>query len=63
MAELHSHLLRGGSWYGHPRGCRSAYRSRNRPDDAGNIVGFRVVCLAQGEHVIKLSVLPAPENG
>ncbi len=41
-------LLRGGSWYGRPRGCRSAYRDHFRPVDADFNVGFRVVCLPQG---------------
>jgi formylglycine-generating enzyme required for sulfatase activity len=41
-------LLRGGSWSSLPRYCRSAYRGRNRPGDAYNDVGFRVVCLPQG---------------
>jgi formylglycine-generating enzyme required for sulfatase activity len=41
-------LLRGGSWFNFPRNCRSAYRDLIRPDDAGNGVGFRVVCLPQG---------------
>jgi formylglycine-generating enzyme required for sulfatase activity len=42
-------LLRGGSWYGYPRNCRSAYRNYLRPGLAAlGIVGFRVVCLPQG---------------
>jgi formylglycine-generating enzyme required for sulfatase activity len=41
-------LLRGGSWDGGPRGCRSAYRFRARPGLAYYDVGFRVVCLPQG---------------
>jgi formylglycine-generating enzyme required for sulfatase activity len=40
-------LLRGGSWYDSPGGCRSAYRGHVRPDDAGSLLGFRVVCLPQ----------------
>ena len=40
-------LLRGGSWNNNPRNCRSAYRNHNRPDNANNNVGFRVVCLPQ----------------
>jgi formylglycine-generating enzyme required for sulfatase activity len=43
-----SRLLRGGSWYGYPGCCRSAYRDRYRPDLASSSVGFRVVCLPQG---------------
>jgi formylglycine-generating enzyme required for sulfatase activity len=41
-------LLRGGSWLGLPRGCRSANRTLIQPDDALNSIGFRVVCLPQG---------------
>jgi formylglycine-generating enzyme required for sulfatase activity len=41
-------LLRGGSWVSIPRNCRSAYRNLNRPVDALDNVGFRVVCLPQG---------------
>jgi formylglycine-generating enzyme required for sulfatase activity len=43
-----SKLLRGGSWSCLPRNCRSAYRFRLRPVNAGYDVGFRVVCLPQG---------------
>jgi formylglycine-generating enzyme required for sulfatase activity len=35
-------LVRGGSWYNVPRGCRSASRFSNY--GIGNFVGFRVVC-------------------
>lgn len=42
-----SRLLRGGSWYGLPWDCRSAYRSHDQPDYAHSYVGFRVVCLPQ----------------
>ena len=45
-------LLRGGSWYGFPRRCRSACRGRFRPVYAYNFVGFRVVCLPQGPSLI-----------
>jgi formylglycine-generating enzyme required for sulfatase activity len=40
-------LLRGGSWYLNPRGCRSADRYNYRPDYRGNFIGFRVCCLPQ----------------
>jgi formylglycine-generating enzyme required for sulfatase activity len=40
-------LLRGGSWYGLPGYCRSAFRCHFHPDDADGDVGFRVVCLPQ----------------
>jgi formylglycine-generating enzyme required for sulfatase activity len=41
-------LLRGGSWFGRPGGCRSACRFRHRPGIVDLNVGFRVVCLPQG---------------
>ncbi len=41
-------LLRGGSWSLSPGSCRSADRNRNRPVDANNFIGLRVVCLPQG---------------
>lgn len=41
-------LLRGGSWNGFPRHCRSAYRYHDDPDYAVSFVGFRVACLPQG---------------
>ena len=47
-ADDQPRLLRGGSWYNGPRGCRSAYRYHFQPDDANPFVGFRVVCLPQG---------------
>ncbi|MFN9692538.1 MAG: formylglycine-generating enzyme family protein, partial [Synechococcaceae cyanobacterium] len=40
-------LLRGGSWGGSPRYCRSACRGRDRPGDRIDYVGFRVCCLPQ----------------
>ena len=39
-------LLRGGSWTGDPRYCRSALRLNLRPDYRDIRVGFRVCCLA-----------------
>jgi formylglycine-generating enzyme required for sulfatase activity len=41
-------LLRGGSWNFSPGSCRSAYRDRIHPVNAGFTVGLRVVCLPQG---------------
>jgi formylglycine-generating enzyme required for sulfatase activity len=41
-------LLRGGSWFSLPRGCRSACRAHSLPGFAYFSVGFRVVCLPQG---------------
>jgi formylglycine-generating enzyme required for sulfatase activity len=40
-------LLRGGSWYDGPMGCRSAYRRPYQPGDTSLTVGLRVVCLPQ----------------
>jgi formylglycine-generating enzyme required for sulfatase activity len=45
--DLQGRLLRGGSWYFLPGDCRSAFRFRLRPDNAGHDIGFRVVCLPQ----------------
>lgn len=42
-----SRLLRGGSWGGSPRYCRSADRNHAQPALADYDVGFRVVCLPQ----------------
>ncbi|PZO57455.1 MAG: hypothetical protein DCF15_07115, partial [Phormidesmis priestleyi] len=39
-------LLRGGSWFYNPGGCRSAFRNYNTPDFRLNIIGFRVSCSA-----------------
>ena len=41
-------LLRGGSWFAHPRCCRSAYRFDIRPVYRSYGLGFRVCCLPQG---------------
>ena len=35
-------VLRGGSWYGHARGCRVAYRFSNSPDCRYGSYGFRL---------------------
>jgi len=39
-------ILRGGSWFYLPRGCRSAYRHFNGPGFVLNYYGFRVCCSA-----------------
>jgi formylglycine-generating enzyme required for sulfatase activity len=36
-------VLRGGSWSNFARSCRSAFRSRYRPDDGDSYIGFRLV--------------------
>ncbi len=35
-------VIRGGSWDGHARGCRSAFRSAEHPGDGGSGLGFRL---------------------
>ena len=35
-------VLRGGSWFIDPGGCRSAFRSGTDPDDRYDVIGFRV---------------------
>ena len=37
-------VIRGGSWYGNPRHCRSAGRLYRTPAYRGRNIGFRVVC-------------------
>ena len=39
-------LLRGGSWAGNPRYCRSAARAHGTPGYQYNYIGFRVVCVS-----------------
>ena len=46
-SEQQPRLLRGGSWYIHPRDCRSAFRYVNLPDFRSSSIGFRVCCLPQ----------------
>jgi formylglycine-generating enzyme required for sulfatase activity len=41
-------LVRGGSWYLDPVGCRSAYRLRILPNVRDYGLGFRVVCAPPG---------------
>ena len=41
-------ILRGGSWFGHPRYCHSAYRYVHTPVNRFSYVGFRVVCAVRG---------------
>ena len=51
-------LLRGGSWSDYPRYCRSACRDHVVPDNADDIVGFRVVCLPQGRSLALKPINP-----
>ncbi|MGK7896944.1 MAG: SUMF1/EgtB/PvdO family nonheme iron enzyme [Xenococcus sp. (in: cyanobacteria)] len=39
-------VIRSGSWYDDPFGCRSAYRDDDSRDDRIDFIGFRVVCVA-----------------
>ncbi|MEM1242414.1 MAG: SUMF1/EgtB/PvdO family nonheme iron enzyme [Cyanobacteria bacterium P01_H01_bin.26] len=39
-------MLRGGSWYAYPDGCRSADRSGSARNFGYTYVGFRVVCVS-----------------
>jgi formylglycine-generating enzyme required for sulfatase activity len=41
-------ILRGGSWFGVPGYCRSAYRDNDYSGDRYDTLGFRVVCEARG---------------
>ena len=45
--ETRYRLLRGGSWFNHPRVCRSAFRFYGRPGFRDDGIGFRVCCLPQ----------------
>ena len=55
MDDFLLRLLRGGSWYDHPRSCRAAFRILSHPDDVNDSGGFRVVCLSQAnDHAIRL---------
>jgi formylglycine-generating enzyme required for sulfatase activity len=36
-------IMRGGCWFSYARGCRSAVRGSDEPDDRGSAVGFRLI--------------------
>jgi formylglycine-generating enzyme required for sulfatase activity len=36
-------VLRGGSWFGNPQGCRVSGRYYSSPDNRNNNIGFRLV--------------------
>jgi formylglycine-generating enzyme required for sulfatase activity len=42
--EDESRVIRGGSWDGYPRNCRSAYRYDYDPRGTNGDIGFRIVC-------------------
>jgi formylglycine-generating enzyme required for sulfatase activity len=64
-------VARGGSWRSYARNCRSAYRSRNVPENRGDYFGFRVVLLSSSPRtprnwqasIIDISALPKPSSG
>ncbi|MGD1906847.1 MAG: formylglycine-generating enzyme family protein [Leptolyngbyaceae cyanobacterium] len=39
-------ILRSGSWFDHPRDCRSASRSNGDAEEHDDFIGFRVCCTA-----------------
>ena len=41
-AEGSWRVVRGGSWYGHGRSCRAAFRGRREPGDRDDGLGFRL---------------------
>ena len=45
FSKNNTKVLRGGSWDGNPRDCRSASRATYSPDLRYSDLGFRVVCL------------------
>jgi formylglycine-generating enzyme required for sulfatase activity/predicted Ser/Thr protein kinase len=45
ISTKNSRVLRGGSWYSIPYGCRCAYRSRHVSGFRSSYFGFRVSCL------------------
>jgi formylglycine-generating enzyme required for sulfatase activity len=42
--DMENKVIRGGSWYADPRGCRSAFRFPRNPFDQNFDLGFRVAC-------------------
>jgi formylglycine-generating enzyme required for sulfatase activity len=62
MSQI-SRLLRGGSWYGSPRSCRSACRSKLHPAFSYFVIGFRVVRLPQPTPSIMSQILRVLRGG
>ncbi|MFN9545825.1 MAG: SUMF1/EgtB/PvdO family nonheme iron enzyme [Cyanobacteriota bacterium] len=46
-------LLRGGSWFNHPRNCRSAYRNRRHQDNRNDNVGFRLCVFPPAPFIVR----------
>ena len=44
LMDERTHVLRSGSWYFIPRGCRSAYRFSSNANDCNDNFGFRLAC-------------------
>jgi len=51
-ASVAHRLLRGGSFFNDPHGCRSACRGSDHPAYLNYNVGFRVCCLPQGRSIL-----------
>jgi formylglycine-generating enzyme required for sulfatase activity len=45
MAQKELRLLRGGSWFNVPHGCRAALRYSNLPAYVNTDIGVRPCCL------------------
>lgn len=55
------HVLRGGFWYGNPKGLRSAFRGRTEPTARADNVGFRAARRLPG--LKPSSSVPASSSG
>ena len=51
---IYFRLIRGGSWDNRSSDCRSACRGVGLPGLASSDAGFRMVCLHQAGHAIRL---------
>jgi hypothetical protein len=50
---------RAGSWCGHPRHCRSAYRDDGTPGHRRNYLGFRLACEIPADPAVLAKFAPA----